>query len=156
MYVTSALRLAWRRSSTTIRSIQWSFSVHSRGQADGSPWILHAEGSLRRGRSAEVVELIDSIVTRCAEVPVGAHYEALRARGLAQVGDALREVAGMHLARSGSPGGTTSLFLRGGQSNYVKVLVDDNNVTIAGHPQEYTRGFDVALDEGVVRQHTEP
>nr|WCO03998.1 AjuE [Cystobacter sp.] len=59
-----------------------SFSVHSRGQADGSPWILHAEGSLRRGRSAEVVELIDSIVTRCAEVPVGAHYEALRARGL--------------------------------------------------------------------------
>jgi transketolase len=26
----------------------------------------------------------------------------------------------------------------------VKILVDDNNVTIAGHPQEYMRGFDVA------------
>ncbi|HYO08068.1 MAG TPA: transketolase C-terminal domain-containing protein [Tepidisphaeraceae bacterium] len=26
----------------------------------------------------------------------------------------------------------------------VKVLIDDNNVTIAGHPQEYMRGFDVA------------
>jgi transketolase len=25
----------------------------------------------------------------------------------------------------------------------VKILVDDNNVTIAGHPQEYMRGFDV-------------
>ncbi|HYD52906.1 MAG TPA: TonB-dependent receptor plug domain-containing protein, partial [Gemmatimonadaceae bacterium] len=57
---------------------------------------------------------------------------ALRERGIATVGDALREVAGVHLARSGSPGATTSLFLRGGQSNYVKVLVDGVSVNEAG------------------------
>ena len=35
-----------------------------------------------------------------------------------------REVPGMQVVQSGSFGGTTSLFLRGGQSNYTKVLID--------------------------------
>ena len=33
----------------------------------------------------------------------------------------------MTFAQNGSFGATTSLFLRGGESKYVKVLVDDNN-----------------------------
>jgi vitamin B12 transporter len=48
----------------------------------------------------------------------------LRARGVATVADALREVPGAMVVSSGSYGGQTSLFLRGGESDYVKVLID--------------------------------
>jgi vitamin B12 transporter len=48
----------------------------------------------------------------------------LRARGIHTVFEALRDVPGAAVVQTGSYGGQTSLFLRGGQSNYVKVLVD--------------------------------
>lgn len=44
--------------------------------------------------------------------------------GAEQVSELLRSVAGVHVARNGSWGGATSLFVRGGESNYVQVLVD--------------------------------
>ena len=50
--------------------------------------------------------------------------DALRARGVRFLADALREVPGAAVARSGSTGGLTSLFLRGGEGDYVQVLVD--------------------------------
>ena len=49
---------------------------------------------------------------------------ALRAEGLTQVADALRQVPGMAIVQSGSYGAPTSLFTRGAQSNYTKVLID--------------------------------
>jgi len=48
----------------------------------------------------------------------------LRARGTRFVQDALREVPGATVVQSGSFGGVSSLFLRGGESDYVKVLID--------------------------------
>lgn len=48
----------------------------------------------------------------------------LRARGIRHVSEALRNVPGFAVVQSGSFGGTTSLFLRGGEANSVKVLVD--------------------------------
>ncbi|HVX39649.1 MAG TPA: TonB-dependent receptor [Gemmatimonadaceae bacterium] len=48
----------------------------------------------------------------------------LRLRGITSVADALETIPGVTLARNGSFGATTSLFLRGGESKYVKVLVD--------------------------------
>jgi len=48
----------------------------------------------------------------------------LRARGIDAVTDALREVPGISVAQTGSIGGQTSVFVRGGQSNYTKVLID--------------------------------
>ena len=48
----------------------------------------------------------------------------LRARGVRFVHDALREVPGASVVQVGSFGGVTSLFLRGGESDYVKVLID--------------------------------
>jgi vitamin B12 transporter len=50
--------------------------------------------------------------------------EDLRLRGIATVADALNDVTSAYVAQSGSQGGTTSLFLRGGESKYVKVLID--------------------------------
>jgi vitamin B12 transporter len=48
----------------------------------------------------------------------------LRAQGIRFVGDALRQVPGVQVAQGGSYGATSSLFVRGGESDYVKVLVD--------------------------------
>ena len=50
--------------------------------------------------------------------------EELRARGIHFVQDALREVPGATVVQVGSFGGVSSLFLRGSESDYVKVLVD--------------------------------
>ncbi len=50
--------------------------------------------------------------------------EELSSKGIFSVGDALRELAGISLAQSGGMGQITSLFLRGGESDYTKVLVD--------------------------------
>ncbi len=48
----------------------------------------------------------------------------LRALGITTVADALAGTPGAMIVQNGSFGGATSLFLRGGESDYVKVLVD--------------------------------
>ena len=48
----------------------------------------------------------------------------LREEGLTHLVDALRRVPGMALARSGAFGAQASVFVRGGESDYTKVLVD--------------------------------
>ena len=50
--------------------------------------------------------------------------EELRARGIGTVAEALRGVPGADVVETGPFGGATSLFLRGGESDYVRVLVD--------------------------------
>jgi vitamin B12 transporter len=64
--------------------------------------------------------------------------EQLRALGFRSLADALRDVAGLHVVRGGSFGATTSVFLRGGESDYTLVLVDGVQVNQAGG------GFDFA------------
>src|SRR5216110_2081119 len=48
----------------------------------------------------------------------------LRERGILTVAEALRGVPAASVVTTSSYGSQTSLFLRGGQSNYVKVLID--------------------------------
>src|SRR6266550_2693689 len=48
----------------------------------------------------------------------------LRLRGITTVADALNDVTSASVVQSGSQGATTQLFLRGGESKYVKVLID--------------------------------
>ncbi len=48
----------------------------------------------------------------------------LRRAGIEYVADALRRVPGVAVIRNGSFGAVTSVFLRGGESDYVQVLVD--------------------------------
>jgi len=56
----------------------------------------------------------------------------LRARGVRLVQDALREVPGVVMVQGGSYGALTSLFLRGGESDYVKVLLDGVPLNLPG------------------------
>jgi vitamin B12 transporter len=58
--------------------------------------------------------------------------ESLRARGVVRVADALAGVPGLTLVGNGSTGAQTSLFMRGANSNAVKVLVDGVAVNAPG------------------------
>ncbi len=56
----------------------------------------------------------------------------LRERGVVRVSDALREVPGVSMVQNGSFGAVTSMFLRGGESRYTKVLIDGVPVNAPG------------------------
>jgi vitamin B12 transporter len=58
--------------------------------------------------------------------------EELRARGITRVVDALRAIPGATVAQNGSVGAVNTLFLRGGESRYTKVLVDGVAVNSSG------------------------
>src|SRR5437762_12424184 len=79
--------------------------------------------------SATKAEAPGSALTQAVTLISG---DALRARGVTRVTDALREVPGAALVQSGSFGAVTSLFLRGGESRYTKVLIDGVSVNAPG------------------------
>jgi vitamin B12 transporter len=56
----------------------------------------------------------------------------LRERGIVRLSDALREVPGLAVVQSGPPGAITAVFARGGESDYMKVLIDGVAVNAAG------------------------
>lgn len=58
--------------------------------------------------------------------------DSVRAQGITRVADALALVPGAMVVGSGAIGAQTSIFLRGGNSNYVRVLVDGVPVNDAG------------------------
>jgi vitamin B12 transporter len=55
-------------------------------------------------------------------------------RQLRTVPDALATVPGLNVVQSGGPGGQTSVFIRGTNSNHVKVLVDGIDVSDPSNP----------------------
>ncbi|HUL02748.1 MAG TPA: TonB-dependent receptor [Gemmatimonadales bacterium] len=74
-----------------------------------------------------VVVTATRLPTPASELPAAVTVldgAALRAAGIHTVYEALREVPAAAIVQQGSFGGVASLFLRGGQSNYVKVLLD--------------------------------
>ena len=84
----------------------------------------------------EGIVVIGTPVPRAAEA-MGATVtviegQELRRRGVTRVLDALREVPGVSIVQSGSFGASSSLFLRGGESDYVQVLVDGIQVNQPG------------------------
>ena len=58
--------------------------------------------------------------------------EDLEARGIVTAADALRIVPGITVNVTGGPGSQTALFVRGGNSNFTKVLVDGVPVNLPG------------------------
>ncbi len=70
-----------------------------------------------------------SSLTQPVTVITGAE---LRAQGIARVSDALRTVPGVAIAQNGSTGSVSTLFLRGGESRYTKVLIDGVAVNAPG------------------------
>jgi outer membrane cobalamin receptor len=81
---------------------------------------------------------VDTPLSRTAESVTLFDREELETLQIATAADALRLVPGFAIAASGGPGALTSIFPRGGESDYTLVLVD-------GIPQNaFGGGFDAA------------
>lgn len=89
-----------------------------------------------------VSALTESIVVSAAQVELPLTHAAssvtvitgaeLESRQLHTVADALRMVPGLNVVRTGGIGTTTSVFPRGGESNYTLVLIDGVPVNVFG------------------------
>jgi vitamin B12 transporter len=79
--------------------------------------------------TATRVPLPAAISTAATTVITGSE---LRARGVVTLMEALRTVPGIALGQTAGPGSQASLFIRGGNSNYTKVLVDGVAVNTPG------------------------
>ena len=51
--------------------------------------------------------------------------------------DVLRDVSGFNLVRTGGRGTTTSLYIRGGEDNFTKVLIDGVSVNLGGGAYDF-------------------
>lgn len=101
----------------------------------GAPRAARAQRTDTSTTLRPVVVTATRIPTKLADVtqPVTVlNGAALRARGVLTVAEALRLVPGATVAQSGSYGAVTSLFLRGGESRYTKVLIDGVPVNAVG------------------------
>jgi len=86
--------------------------------------------------------VLKPVVVTATRVPVAADLVVsavtvlrgtdLVAQGIRTVAQALETVPGAHVVETGSFGGQTSLFMRGGESDYTKVLFDGVPLNAAG------------------------
>ena len=95
-------------------------------------FVVGATG-LRAQEPRDTVQLPELVVTATRlSMPLASTTAAvtvisgddLRSHGIATVSDALRAVGGAAVVETGPLGSATSLFLRGGESNMVRVLLD--------------------------------
>jgi vitamin B12 transporter len=96
------------------------------------------------GAPAGVATTLDEISVAATGVPtptaqVGSSVTVLTARTLEQqqrrtVPDALQQVPGLNVVQTGGPGGQTSVFIRGTNSNHTKVLIDGIDATDPSNP----------------------
>ncbi len=70
--------------------------------------------------ATRVAQPLDAVVAAVTVITAA----DLEARGIRTVGEALRDVPGAAVVETGSYGGQSALFLRGGEADYVKVLLD--------------------------------
>jgi vitamin B12 transporter len=100
-----------------------------------TPALLAAQqrDTVRAGQRGDTVH-IAPVVTTATRTPIPARDvpasvtvisgAQLRALGITSVADALAATPSAMITQTGSFGGQTSLYLRGGESKYVKVLID--------------------------------
>jgi vitamin B12 transporter len=94
------------------------------------------------GQQPQDTVVLKPVVVTATRVPVAANMLAsavtvlrgsdLVAQGIRTVAAALEAVPGAHLVETGSYGGQTALFMRGGESDYTKVLLDGVPLNQAG------------------------
>ncbi|MEO5825773.1 MAG: TonB-dependent receptor [Gemmatimonadales bacterium] len=88
---------------------------------------------------------LPAIVVTATRVPIAAvtaattvlHGDALRRQGITTLVDALQLVPGLAVVQTSSPGTRTSVYTRGGESGYTRVLVDGVPVNDPGGDHDY-------------------
>lgn len=113
----------------------------------GAAVLLAAAAASLDAQESRDTTVLPEIVVTATRYPVSADSvgvtvtvlrgEDLRAQGIRSVGDALRQVPGAQVVQGGGFGAQTSLFLRGGESDYVKVLVDGVAVNQPGGSYDF-------------------
>ncbi len=89
---------------------------------------------------------VDVPLSRAADSVTVITAAELQARQIETTADALRFVPGLTVNRSGSRGAVTSLFPRGGGSNYTLVLVDGIRVNSFGGGYDFAHLSSVDVD----------
>jgi vitamin B12 transporter len=94
-------------------------------------------------------EALDPVVVTATKIPtpisqLGASVEVIteeeiKKSGTKDVVEVLRGVAGFNIVQSGSRGGTASLFVRGGESDFNLVLIDGVKVNDIGGSFDFSR-----------------
>jgi vitamin B12 transporter len=116
--------------NTTLFAVTLLLSTPLLAQQSADPALQTAQ---------EIVVTASTIQETVEETPASVTIidrEEILDREARDVGDLLREVPGLHLARTGSRGKVTSLFTRGGNSNQTLVLwngIELNNPYFAGY-----------------------
>lgn len=96
--------------------------------------VAIAAGALGAQQQTRDTARVDPVVVTATRTPLDRSTlpvavtvitgDELRVRGITSVAEALKSVTSAYVAQAGSQGAQTSLFLRGGESKYVKVLID--------------------------------
>jgi vitamin B12 transporter len=103
--------------------------------AVGAPAALTAQtppDTFKLGAVVVTATRLPILVTNAPGAVTIISGESMRERGIQYVADALRTVPGVSVAQSAGPGALTSVFMRGGESDYVQVLVDGVQVNDPG------------------------
>ncbi len=103
---------------------------------------------LAAGAQERDTTILDPVVISATQTPVARSSltqqvtvitgKELRERGITRLSDALRLVPGAAVVQNGSFGSVTTLFLRGGESRYTRVLVDGVAVNASGGFFDYS------------------
>ncbi len=120
------------RNTLNLMMIGALMAAAAAAHADDSGDAADAGGSLQpMVVSATRVPTPESEVASSVTVITAQQIAAMQATTLP---DVLRYVPGLNLVQSGGPGGQTSIFMRGTNSNHTKVLVDGIDVTDPSTP----------------------
>lgn len=121
---------SFRRSVVPLLLLAGAGSVPVRAAAQQDTAVVLAPIVVTAHRRPTSREVVTSRVTVISG-------DALRAQGITQLVDALRTVPGLSVVQTGSFGSVTSLFMRGGESDYVQVLVDGVPVNEPGGAYDF-------------------
>lgn len=105
-------------------------------------WALYAAPASPQEPSDSTVHPVRGITVTALRTPVPrvavplnvsvVEGADLRARGVRSLAEALDDLPGITVVETGSFGGTTSMFVRGGESDYTRVLIDGVPVNSPG------------------------
>ena len=114
------------------RRVRWALLLVAQGAA------ISAVSAQEEGPAVELEELVVTAdraptpASRAIAATTVITGEELRQRGVYFLEDALRQSPGTAVVPTGSYGGISSLFVRGGESDHTKVLIDGVPVNQAG------------------------
>jgi vitamin B12 transporter len=113
------------------------------------PFASIAFTGLAATAQADLADAPDTIVVTATRIPTPESQVAssitvvsadeIAARQLTSLPDLLKQVPGLNVVQAGGPGGQTSVFMRGTNSNHTKVLVDGIDLSDPSNP---TGAFD--------------